>query len=225
MQDFEETKLSRSSKAAKKDEFAQAAATPLPGEAKTEQEDEDEEDADMHAKPAKAGSKAHKAKQPAQQDLEDDEPAEGHAQAPAHTVQFPPSKGAMAFCPCYRHCIPLTNGVRACDIPQPHVIARMLQALKSKVAQLQGALSRLPWKWIVLALCLAALAGTLYHYREPLAHRCQQMELQARSRLEDAAAYIQGPLSKKACAWEHSVVQGFHRQRYGAHFCFLVFML
>ena len=87
MQDFEETKPSRSSKAAKKDDFAQAAATPLPRDFKEEEEeDEDEEDADTHAKPAKA----HKAKQPAHQDLEDDEPAEGHAQPPAHTVQFQP---------------------------------------------------------------------------------------------------------------------------------------
>ena len=89
----------------------------------------------------------------------------------------------------------------------------VVQVLKSKVAQLRGVLSRLPWKWIALVLCLAALAGTLYHYRQPLAQRCHQMELQARSRLEDTAAYIQGPLSKKARAWEHSVVQGFHHQK------------
>ncbi len=104
VQDFEETKPSRSSRAAKKDDFAQAAATPLPGEAKTEEDDEDEddEDADMHAQPAKAGSKAHKAKQPAQHGVEDDEPAEGHAQPPTHTVQLSPCTCTIHSC-CRRY--------------------------------------------------------------------------------------------------------------------------
>lgn len=108
MQDYEEAQPSRSSKAAKKDEFAQAAATPLPKEARTElaAQKEEEEDADMHAKPAKAGKKAHKAYQPTQEDPEDAEPAVGHAEPPAHTVQFPPCVHSIDGKPAHaRSCI------------------------------------------------------------------------------------------------------------------------
>ena len=90
MQDYEEPKTSRFSKAARKDELAQAASTPLPEEAKTEQgAQEDEEDADAHTKPARAEKRAQKGHQSTQGDLEDAEPAEGHAQRPADTVHFP----------------------------------------------------------------------------------------------------------------------------------------
>ena len=91
VQDFEEPKPSRFSKAARKAELAQAASTPLPEEATTEQEaQEDEEDADAHTKPAKAGNKTHKGHQPTQGDVEDAEPAEGHSQPPADMVQSLP---------------------------------------------------------------------------------------------------------------------------------------
>ena len=86
---------------------------------------------------------------------------------------------------------------------------------KRRLAQLRGALSRLPWKWIALVLCLAALAGIAYHYRHPLAQRFHQVEQQARSQLANTKAYIQGPVYKKARAWEHSLRQGLNRQRCG----------
>lgn len=94
-----------------------------------------------------------------------------------------------------------------------------VQVFNSRVRQLRGMLSRLPWKWIALTLCLAALAGAAYHYRHPLAQRCHQLELQARSQLSDTKAYMQGPIYKKARAWEHSLRRAFSHQRYGDASC------
>ena len=106
-----------------------------------------------------------------------------------------------------------------CDTWRPSYVSCAVQAHKRKLAQLRGAMSRLPWKWIALALCLAALAGAAYHYRHPLAQRFHQVELQARSQLANSKAHIQGPIYKKARAWEHSLRQGFHQQRYRIAFC------
>ena len=104
------------------------------------------------------------------------------------------------------------------DIEQPLHGPCLVQAFNSRVRQLRGVLSRLPWKWIALALCLATLVGAAYHYRHPLAQQSRQLELLARSQMADTKAYMQGPLYKKAHAWEHSLRQGLNHQRYGHAF-------
>ena len=92
----------------------------------------------------------------------------------------------------------------------------MLQARVS-IVEAAKATEKLPWKWIALALCLAALTGAAYHTRHqwqgPLSQRVHQMEMHARSQLGDAKAYFQGPVQKQLHGWAHSVRQGFHRQR------------
>jgi len=88
----------------------------------------------------------------------------------------------------------------------------ILQARRSS-ARLQSELSTLPWKWIALALCLAALLGAAHHYMHPLTQRCQELNMHAKSQLADTKAYIQGPLYKKARAWEHSMRQSYHHKR------------
>ena len=78
-------------------------------------------------------------------------------------------------------------------------------------------MEKLPWKWIALALCVAALTGAAYHTRHQwqglLSQRVHQMEMHARSQLGDAKAYFQGPVQKQVNGWTHSVRQAFHRQR------------
>ena len=92
----------------------------------------------------------------------------------------------------------------------------MLQARLSR-AEAAKAVKKLPWKWITLALCLAALMGAAYYTRHqwqgPLSQLVHQMETHAQSQLRDAKAYFQGPVQKQLHGWAHSVRQGFHRQR------------
>ena len=70
------------------------------------------------------------------------------------------------------------------------------------IAEAAKATEKLPWKWILLALCLAALTGAAYHTRHqwqgPLSQRVHQMEMHARSQLGDAKAYFQGAHSETA---------------------------
>lgn len=85
------------------------------------------------------------------------------------------------------------------------------------IAEAAKATKKLPWKWILLALCLAALMGAAYHTRHQwqgrLSQRVHQLEMHARSQLGDAKAYFQGPMQKELHGLAHSVRQGFHRQR------------
>jgi hypothetical protein len=87
-----------------------------------------------------------------------------------------------------------------------------LQARKSR-AKVAGFLKALPWKWMTLALCLAAIAGAGYHYRKPLTERAHELDMHMRSQLASSKAYVEGPLYKKARAWDHRMREGLHSYR------------
>ena len=96
MQEFEETKPSRSSKAAKKDELSEAASIPLPEEEESTGEQETHEDKDdTDVKPAKKASQthAHEAQPAVHEEVETEEgaePAEAYAKRLAIKVQSLP---------------------------------------------------------------------------------------------------------------------------------------
>ncbi|CAK0783770.1 hypothetical protein CVIRNUC_006970 [Coccomyxa viridis] len=172
-EEYEDEKPAKHKRGSRKDDLANAAATPLPKEPADEKDaGDDHEQADGHAK---ATNKRRKAVHAAQKGGSSD------MHAPSHDASHPVRKARVS------------------------------------IAEAAKATKKLPWKWILLALCLAALMGAAYHTRHQwqgrLSQRVHQLEMHARSQLGDAKAYFQGPMQKELHGLAHSVRQGFHRQR------------
>ena len=118
VQEFEETKPSRSSKAVKKDEVSEAASIPLPEEEESTGEQETHVDkGNTDVKPAKKASQphAHEAQQAAHEDGETEEgaePAEGYAKRLASKVQSLPCMHSRPVWPAQ------SNHNKACQSQQ-----------------------------------------------------------------------------------------------------------